>query len=90
MVYSVAIATELNDFRLLHNSIKNGNCNYFITDKLSPFSWSKHQLTQDDIENLHHWFLQDLILIDWFDVDGLSAEFSIDDLGNFTLEEADW
>jgi len=65
-------------------------CDWNASNEECEAFFDRHQLTQGDIENLYHWFLQDRILFDWLNFDGLPTEFSMDNLGNITFEETNW
>ena len=46
---------------------------------------SRHDLTWEEIEELHNWFLYDKILVDWFEANDAKSRFSLNNLGRFTL-----
>ena len=48
----------------------------------------RHSLTMEELAELHHWFLFDLFLADWFDGEQVQSRFSPDNLGRFTFEDA--
>jgi hypothetical protein len=90
MRYGYCVSTRVLSRRTLSISsplYDTSNSRNFLTDEADIQDFlERHNLTMEELSELHHWFLFERIVVDWLDGNSETTRFSIDDLGDYTFE----